>query len=179
MTGGGFRAMKFTKSAMAALMMVIITGSGLAATKTDIVTLTINVTFTQPSCDIQVPSSYDLGGLPPGSKTHAPLDITWTCKGDTPVKTALTAGIVSGGKTGGDEKVILQTDGGTDTGATLSLREKVSKKLIKLTGPAVGDYFCSDVGVRRTCNLIPETNVSPGGPFGPASATLRFEVGYP
>ncbi|EGX8244427.1 F18 fimbrial protein FedE [Salmonella enterica subsp. enterica serovar Reading] len=178
MTGGGFRAMKFTKTAMAALMMVIITGSGQAAT-TDVATLTINVTFTQPSCDIQVPSSYNLGGLPPGSKTHAPLNITWTCKGDTPVKTALTAGIVRGGKTSGDEKVILQTDSGTDTGATLSLREKVSKKLIKLTGPAVGDYFCSDVGVRRTCNLIPETNVSQSGPFGLASVTLRFEVGYP
>jgi hypothetical protein len=60
----------------------------------------------------------------------------------------------------------------------------VSNKLIKLTGPAAGDYFCSDENavagtMMRTCTLTPETNVSQNGPFGLASATLRFEVGYP
>lgn len=54
--------MKFTKAALAALMMTVMTGSGQAAT-TATATLTINVTFTQPSCDIQVPSSYNLGLL--------------------------------------------------------------------------------------------------------------------
>ncbi|MCZ8781126.1 F18 fimbrial protein FedE [Escherichia albertii] len=174
--------MKFTKAAMAALMIVMMTGSGQTATTTATATLTINVTFTQPSCDIQVPSSYNLGTLIPGSKRHAPLDITWTCEGDTPVKTALTAGIVKGGVSS-DEKVILRTDSNADTGATLSLREKTSGALIKLTGQAAEDYFCKDAkavgGVIRTCTLTPETNVSQGGPFGLASATLRFEVGYP
>ncbi|HCQ0186474.1 TPA: F18 fimbrial protein FedE [Escherichia coli] len=183
MTGAEFRAMKFTKATLAVLMMTVMTGSGQAAT-TATATLTINVTFTQPSCDITVPASYNLGTLTPGSKIHAPLEITWKCEGDTPIKTALTADIVRGGKTSSDETVILRTNDNTDSGATLSLREKVSNKLIKLTGPAAGDYFCSDenavVGtMMRTCTLTPETDVSQNGPFGLASATLRFEVGYP
>ncbi|EOA5439281.1 F18 fimbrial protein FedE [Escherichia coli] len=174
--------MRFTKAALAALMMVVV-GSGQAAT-TATATLTINVTFTQPSCDITVQPSYNLGTLTPGSKTHAPLDITWKCAdGGTPVKTALTAAIVKGNASG-DEKVVLLTDSGTPTGATLSLREKKSNSLIKLTGPTAGDYFCSDDSATpgttmRTCTLTPETNVSQNGPFGLASATLRFEVGYP
>lgn len=173
--------MKFTKTALAALMMVV-AGSGQAATSAT-ATLTINVTFTQPSCDIEVPASYSLGTLTPGSKTHTPLDIFWKCEGDTPVTTALTAAIVRGNASG-DEKVVLLTDSGTPTGATLSLREKKSTSLIKLTGPTAGDYFCSDENATpdttmRTCTLTPETNVSQNGPFGLASATLRFEVGYP
>ncbi|HAV8963630.1 TPA: F18 fimbrial protein FedE [Escherichia coli] len=181
MTGAEFRTMKFTKAALAVLMMVV-AGSGQAAT-TATATLTINVTFTQPSCDITVPDSYNLGTLTPGPKTHAPLNITWKCEGDTPVTTALTADIVKGNASG-DEKVVLLTDSGTPTGATLSLREKKRTSLIKLTGPTAGDYFCSDDSATpgttmRTCSLTPETNVSQNGPFGLASATLRFEVGYP
>ena len=181
MTGADFRTMKFTKAALAVLMMVV-AGSGQAAT-TATATLTINVTFTQPSCDITVPDSYNLGTLTPGPKTHAPLNITWKCEGDTPVTTALTADIVKGNASG-DEKVVLLTDSGTPTGATLSLREKKRTSLIKLTGPTAGDYFCSDDSATpgttmRTCSLTPETNVSQNGPFGLASATLRFEVGYP
>lgn len=173
--------MRLTKAALAALMMVV-AGSGQAAT-TATATLTINVTFTQPSCDITVPPSYNLGTLTPGPKTHAPLNITWKCEGDTLVTTALTAAIVKGGSASDDEKVVLLTDSGTPTGATLSLREKKSASLIKLTGPSAGDYFCSDENATpgttmRTCTLTPETNVSQNGPFGLASATLRFEVGY-
>lgn len=174
--------MKFTKAALAALMMTVMTGSAQAAT-TATATLTINVTFTQPSCDITVPPSYNLGTLTPGPKTHAPLNITWKCESDTPVTTALTAAIVKGNASG-DEKVVLLTNSGTPTGATLSLREKKSTNLIKLADPGAGDYFCSDDSVTpgtkmRTCTLTPETNVSQNGPFGLASATLRFEVGYP
>ncbi|WP_341823255.1 F18 fimbrial protein FedE [Escherichia coli] len=181
--------MKFTKAALAALMMMVVAGSGQAATSAT-ATLTINVTFTQPSCDITtVPASYNLGTLTPGSKTHAPLKIFWECEGDTPVTTALTAAIVKGNASG-DEKVVLLTDSGTPTGATLSLKEKKStstspiKLTGSLTGPGAGDYFCSDDSAtpgttRRTCTLTPETNVSQNGPFGRASATLRFVVGYP
>lgn len=174
--------MKFTKAALAALMMVV-AGSGQAATSAT-ATLIINVTFTQPSCEITVPPAYNLGILTPGPKTHAPLDITWKCEGDTPVTTALTAAIVRGGTASRNDQVVLLTDSGTPTGAILSLREKKSSNLINLTGPTAGDYFCSDDSATpgttmRTCTLTPETNVSQNGPFGLASATLRFEVGYP
>lgn len=175
MTGAGFRTMKFTKVAMAALMMAMMTGSGRA----DTATLTINVNFTRPSCNISVPSSYWLEALVPGEtgKNHPPLNITWSCEGNTPLNTALTAAIVSGDSEG-DGKVYLMTDSRQRTGVTLSLREKTSDNLIKLTGT---EKFCSDTegttGM-RTCTLTPVTDVSRGSVLGNASATLRFEVKY-
>lgn len=173
--------MKFTKAALAALMMTVMTGSGQAAT-TATATLTINVTFTQPSCDIQVPSSYDLGILTPGKKEHGDLKITWTCEGEQPVKTALTAGIVAGKKDGDNDNKVRLMAGGQATGATLSLRNKSDSTLIKLTGHQATDYFCSDSSETtgmRTCTLTPITEVDRNGPFGLASATLNFAVAYP
>lgn len=177
MTGAGFRTMKFTKVAMAALMMAMMTGSGRA----DTATLTINVNFTRPSCNISVPSSYSLGDLVPGEtgKEHPTLEITWRCEGNTPLNTALTAAVrAPSGGLEGDGKVYLMTDSGQRTGVTLSLREKTSNNLIKLTG---NEKFCSNTegttGM-RTCTLTPVTDVSRGSVLGNASATLRFEVWY-
>ncbi|WP_316043795.1 F18 fimbrial protein FedE [Klebsiella quasipneumoniae] len=171
--------MKFTKAALAALM-VVVAGRVQATTSA---TLTINVTFTQPSCNITVPASYDLGFLKPGErKNHSDLNITWECEGDTPRETALTAAIVTGTAENNDETVRLKV-GPEDSMATLSLIEKNRSALIKLTGPKGGNYFCRDpnavAGVTRTCTLTPVTEVSNPGVLGPASATLRFEVGYP
>ncbi|EEY9726720.1 F18 fimbrial protein FedE [Escherichia coli] len=167
--------MKYTKAALALLMMMVMTGSGQAATAT----LTINVTSTQPSCDISVPSSHMLVALVPGEtgKHHPSLKITWSCEGNTPLKTALTAAIVSG-DSDGDRKVHLMTDGRQRTGVTLSIREKTSGNLIKLTGT---ENFCSDTAGTtgmRTCTLTPVTDVPRGSVLGNASATLRFEVRY-
>uniref|UniRef100_UPI0010F5AD37 F18 fimbrial protein FedE n=1 Tax=Escherichia albertii TaxID=208962 RepID=UPI0010F5AD37 len=113
--------MKLTKAALAALIMTVMTGSGQA----DTATLTINVTVTRPSCNITVPSPYMLEALVPGEmgKAHPPLKITWSCEGNTPLKTALTAAIVWGDSEG-DGKVHLMTDSRQRTGVTLSLREK-------------------------------------------------------
>ncbi|OPW88269.1 F18 fimbrial protein FedE [Citrobacter sp. A316] len=173
--------MKLTNIVLSALMLTMAAGSVHAAT-TATATQTINVTFTVPSCNITVPSSYNLGPLTPGgAKDHSDFNITWTCQGNTPLKTGLTAGIVSG-TADGDSKVRMMS-GGQATGAALSLREKGTMQPIKLTGSGAKDYFCSDAnavaGVTRTCTLTPVTEVSRSGPFGLASATLRFEVGYP
>ncbi|HHH9866456.1 TPA: F18 fimbrial protein FedE [Escherichia coli] len=173
--------MRLTKAALAALMMVV-AGSGQAAT-TATATLTINVTFTQPSCDIKVPASYNLGLLTQGeTKNHGDLTITWECQGNTPQKTALTAAIVTGTAENDSKVVRLAAASGGNSRAALSLREKGAAQPIKLTGPTGGDYFCSDsaeVTGMRTCTLTPVTEVSGQGALGPASATLRFEVGYP
>ncbi|WP_308065291.1 F18 fimbrial protein FedE [Escherichia marmotae] len=172
--------MRLTKAALAALMMTVMTGSGQAAT-TATATLTINVTFTQPSCDIKVPASYNLGLLTPGeTKNHGDLTITWECQGNTPLKTALTAEILAGSAENDNKVVRLKASTGNSR-AALSLREKGATQLIKLTGPTGGDYFCSDsaeVTGMRTCTLTPVTEVSGQGALGPASATLRFEVAY-
>ncbi|HFT9238397.1 F18 fimbrial protein FedE [Escherichia coli] len=172
--------MRLTKAALAALMMVV-AGSGQAAT-TATATLTINVTFTQPSCDIKVPASYNLGLLTPGeTKNHGDLTITWECQGNTSLKTALTAEILTGSAEN-DNKVVRLKAGNGNSRAALSLRDKTAGTLIKMTGPTGGNYFCNDstetTGI-RTCTLTPVTEVSGQGALGPASATLRFEVGYP
>ncbi|TGC04058.1 MULTISPECIES: F18 fimbrial protein FedE [unclassified Escherichia] len=173
--------MKFTKAVLAVLMITVMTGNGQAASTTT-ATLMINVTFTQPSCDITVPSSYNLGLLIQGEKRkeHPPLNITWTCGGDTPQKTALTATIISGDAEG-DEKIYLMTDSSQRTGATLSLKEKATGSMVKLTGKNGGNPFCNDVKEStdmRTCTLIPVTDVSQSGALGMASARLKFEVAY-
>ncbi|EPT0561624.1 F18 fimbrial protein FedE [Escherichia coli] len=172
--------MRLTKAALAALMMVV-AGSGQAAT-TATATLTINVTFTQPSCDITVPASYNLGLLTPGeTKNHGDLTITWECQGNTPLKTALTAEILTGTAENDSKVVRLAADSGGPSKAALSLKDKTDS-LIKMTGPTGGNYFCNDsaetTGI-RTCTLTPVTEVSGQGALGPASATLLFEVGYP
>ncbi|BEA19132.1 TPA: F18 fimbrial protein FedE [Escherichia coli] len=171
--------MKFTKAALAALMMTVVTSSG-QATTTATATLTINVSFTPPSCDIMMPSSYNLGALSPGRKEHSNFQITWTCEGDAPTKTALTANIITG-TAEGDNKVRLVANNQV-LGATLLLKEKNSGSLIKLTGHDAQNYFCTDgsetIGM-RTCTLIPVTEVSSTGPFGRGYATLNFAIAYP
>ncbi|ENE9016387.1 F18 fimbrial subunit FedE, partial [Escherichia coli] len=54
MTGEGFRVMKFPKIALIALIMVMMI-SDVEATNSTTAVLTINVTFTPPSCDIKMP----------------------------------------------------------------------------------------------------------------------------
>ncbi|WP_279632104.1 F18 fimbrial protein FedE [Escherichia albertii] len=171
--------MKFTKIALAALMMAVTAGCVQAATVASS-NMIIYITFTRSSCDIQVPPEYNLATLTPGVKEHENLKITWNCEGNTPVKTALTAAIVRG-NANGNEKVTLLTDDGQATGVTLFLKEKAGS-LIKLTGPGGGNYFCGDAKEAtgmRTCTLTPVTDVSRQGGTGLVSATLRFEVEYP
>lgn len=161
-----------------ALILAITVGSAAAASTA---TLTINVQFPQPSCNIKVLSSYNLGTLSPGSEvTHPSFDITWDCGiSGQPLKTALTAAVVRGAMVGNDKVRLLRNDGQA-TGAFLFLKEKGASSPVNLTGAQ--DYFCSDatkVTGMRTCTLTPVTVVEPGGPFGLASATLRFKVGYP
>lgn len=177
----GFRKTLLT---IATLMLAVTAGSAAAAT-TATATLTINVQFPQPSCNIKVPSSYNLGTLSPGSEvTHPGFDITWDCGiSAQPLKTALTAAVVRGEVVGNDKVRLLRNDGQA-TGASLFLKEKGASSPVNLTGAGMGaqDYFCRDataVTGMRTCTLTPVTVVKPGGPFGLASATLRFKVGYP
>ncbi|EFB6713167.1 F18 fimbrial protein FedE [Escherichia coli] len=180
MIGEAFRIMKFTKIALAALMMVVII-SDARATSSASALLTINVTYIKKSCDIQVPSSYNLGSLTPGRREHGDLKITWTCEGDIPYKTALIAEIVKG-VVEGDNKVRLVT-GTQPSGAVLSLQENDTLVTLNTTTEHdAGNYFCSDptegVGT-RSCLVTPVTEVDQKGPFGLASATLKFSVAYP
>ena len=171
--------MKFSKAALAALIMVMLTDSGQTASVAT-ATLVINVNFTQPSCNIQAPSLYSLGLLTPGEKgkEHAPLKITRTCEGNMLQKTALTAEIRSGTAENDHRKVRLKAGTGNSR-AALSLKEEKTNSLIKMTGSASGEYFCSNTAeFSSVCTLIPVTEVSEQGALGPASALLLFEVVY-
>lgn len=53
--------MRFTKAVLVVAMLTAIVPEARSVTVTASATVTINVTFTQPSCDIQVPSSYNPG----------------------------------------------------------------------------------------------------------------------
>ncbi|EEQ2598600.1 F18 fimbrial protein FedE [Escherichia coli] len=173
MIGEVYRLMKFTKIALALLMMVVVI-SDVQATSSASAVLTINVTYIPKSCDIQVPSSYNLGVLTPGKREHGNMEITWYCEGDIPIKTALKAEIVNG-YAEDDNKVRLMI-ANQPSGAVLSLKEKDTP--IALTG----NNFCSDLTEdlgMRSCMITPETEVEPNGPFGLASATLKFTVVYP
>lgn len=79
MIGEAFKIMKFTKIALAALMMVLIIDH-VEATSPASALLTINVTYIKKSCDIQVPSSYNLGSLTLGRKEHGDLKVTRPAK---------------------------------------------------------------------------------------------------
>ncbi|HBB9789165.1 TPA: F18 fimbrial protein FedE [Escherichia coli] len=179
MTGAEFRAMRLTKAALAALMMV--TGDVQALSKTATAIVTIEVNFTRATCNITVPTLYNLGLLTPGeTKNHGDLTITWECQGNTSLKTALTAEILTGSAEN-DNKVVRLKAGSGNSRAALSLRDKTAGTLIKMTGPAGGNYFCNDSAETtgmRTCTLTPVTEVSGQGALGPASATLRFMVAY-
>ena len=174
--------MKFTKAALAALMLAMTTGSAPAAT-TATATLTINVTPPPTSCNVTVPALYGLGVLKQGEiQRHGNLEITWECEGDTPVKTALTADIVKGYREG-ESDVFLVAGDGKKSDVKLYLWHWDSGAKIKLTGPGAKDYFCKDTSavanMMRTCKVTPYTIVSPGAQGQTVSATLRFEVEYP
>lgn len=165
--------MKFTNIALAALLIVSIVSDAQATSSANAV-LTINVTYTPKSCDINVPSTYNLGALTPGLKEHNNFEITWSCEGDFEFKTALKAKIITGNAEG-DNNVRLMIDS-QPSGAVLSLKE--NDKMIPLTG----NNFCSDLtetSGMRTCMITPVTEVDKNGPFGLASATLKFSVVYP
>lgn len=180
----GIAGTKKIFSILSALMLTIVSINSQAATSAS-TSLIVNVIYTPPSCNITMPSSYDLGTLLPGGEVeHPSFDLNLDCSAtDYPLKTALTATIVKGNAVS-DNKVRLVRSDGLETSAFLFLKESGGTSPIKLTGSGANmqGAFCSDATAvigPRTCKLTPVTKVESGGVFGLASATLRFQVSYP
>ncbi|KAB7714799.1 F18 fimbrial protein FedE [Plesiomonas shigelloides] len=173
--------MKFTKiRKLCSILFAACSFVGVAHAATESsATLTINVTFVAPTCTIDVPSTYNLGGLQLNqTKEHAPLMVKWSCEGADPVKTALTASVVTGTLDSTQDKVKMLGEDGRENGTTLSLKEKSSGQKIKLTGSDT-DVFCSGNAVGdRSCELIPITETHIGDAPGQINSTLRFAVVY-
>lgn len=173
--------MKFTKIGKLNAMLLVACaylGKVHAATEAT-ATLTINVTFTAPTCTITVPPTYNLGILQLNeTKEHSPLVVDWSCEGGGPIKTALTASVVTGILGSTQDKVKMLGEDGSENGTTLTLKEKSSGQNIKLTGSDV-DVFCSGTATgSRSCELIPVTETHQGDTPGRINATLRFAVAY-
>lgn len=180
MTGAEFRTMKLNRLLLAVMMFACVTDTSLAVdTVTKQTKVTIYASFTQPSCNINVPKSYNLGLLTPGVKTHAPLDITWECVGASELNTALIATSAADSLESSGEAVQLMVNN-KPNGTILWLKEKDTDRVINLTGGSANS-FCSNVwrdGETSSCTLIPYTEVHSNDIVGQASATLNFEVVY-
>lgn len=169
--------MKLTKAALTVLIMMI-SGSVYSSDNYNL-HLLIKATFTNPTCNIVVPSTYDFGKLikGEGSKRGADhLDITWSC--NVSKMTALTATILNGDWVD-DEHVMLLTDSKEPSNVLLSLEE--NNKLIKLNGSSDSGYFCRDTTETtsmRLCKLTPILTVPANAVLGRVQATLLFSVEY-
>ncbi|EBU2765677.1 fimbrial protein [Salmonella enterica] len=176
--------MRFNNIAVMATIGFLAVGmfSSVRAANTATASLTIEATFTKPTCTINVPASYDLGELVRGQlKEHESLSIKVECPGAQSIKTALTAKVLTGTLENTQDKVQMIVNG-KGNGTLLSFKPVSNMEAnipIKLTG-ATQDAFCSfDSGEFRQCQLIPVTEVHAGDTPGHASASVLFDVIYP
>lgn len=129
-----------------------------------------------PTCDLTVPSVYNLGDLPQGIKNdYASFDIEISCP--VSMKTAIVAKNLNGVlNTDGQRVTIPMPNAGTDKGPFFWLRYGSSR--IYLRGQQ-SEAFCSSTGLARRCSLTPSTRVNENSPWGVGSVTIGFTIVYP
>ncbi|EIS3328271.1 hypothetical protein LZN99_004223 [Escherichia coli] len=153
-------------------------------------TITIPVTISNPhpTCNLKLNGrntslSYELGAMAPGTKmVHPAFTASVECPGSIPVKTAITATLVSGGRIqSGDEDIRLDIEGVSGNTPLLWLRTEAGRK-IKFTG-LEKDAFCvkGDTLAQRpnVCQLHPVTDIPSQSPTGDFNASVQLTVVYP
>lgn len=152
------------------------------------------MTYTQPTCGVSFDGGrreYPLGILATGfQKKHTPFSVYVNCQGNTAVKTAITAKVISGlnglGSVvqPGNDSVRMQvvgTSGVDNNSPELWLLTDAGNR-VKLTG-LEGDAFCTkgdtSASTPNTCKLTPVTAVPAGSALGRFGVTMRFNVEYP
>lgn len=141
---------------------------------------TVNISLTlispQPTCNVTVTPSKDLGALYTGEKRHSVLPVTIACTGT--IKSALTAQNLNGGLQTDNYRVsVPMGSSGAGNGPFLWLQDNNGNN-VKLTG-AAGDAFCIATDTGRTCNITPVTSVNSDSGWGSGSVTMRFDITYP
>ncbi len=179
MTGAGFRVMKFIKVMLtAAVLAVTIVPSVKAASKAD-ATVNIQVAFTAPTCNIKVPSPYNLGVMTIGeSETpHIPIDIEWDCGKPVGVsgQSFITASVKKGAPDSLKEWVQLFAKN-SETGSGVFLSLKSGNSYIKMDDST---KICQQNSSQGSCKLIPITKVSAGSvKTGEVEGILIFKAHY-
>lgn len=191
---------KVIKRVCTGLMVVggmLITASSQAATVTtspdkSSATITIPVTITNalPTCDLKLngqntPLNYELGKMAPGTMmVHPAFTASIECQGNTPVKTAITAALVSGGSVqNGDENIRLNV-GNISAGSNTPLLwlQTASGGKVKFTGQEK-DAFCVKADTTQAqpnvCLLRPVTDIPAQSPEGDLNASVQLTVVYP
>lgn len=145
-------------------------------------TVTLDITVTEPPCNITFPSSIVLGTIPQGVHSYPSFDINISCTAGSTTSTALFAQLVQGTLTSDHNDRIDMTspEGSSGTPAQLWLTAKDGKAVV-MDGSGstnVNSQFCTGT-TDRQCTLTPNTQVAMDTPRGKASAVVRFSVAYP
>ncbi|EPV4610406.1 hypothetical protein ACV4SA_003029 [Escherichia coli] len=158
------------------LITMISISSARASTKTLSSTLTINVNFFAPSCDVKVPSEYDLGSLTPGNKIeHKKINIEISCIDSYSYSTGLIASVRKGTLDTFQTSVQMLTND-EENGPFLSLKDE-GGTLIKMTGNK-SDAFCIGGDKKRICSITPISNVPSDAISGRVIAVINFSIIY-
>lgn len=154
------------------------------------ITIPVTITNTRPTCDLKLngqntPLNYELGKMARGATmVHPAFTVSIECQGTIPVKTAIKAALLSGGKVqSGNEDIRLDVGGisaGNNT-PRLQLQTESGRK-IKFSGDD-RDYFCVNAGTTQTrpnvCPLHPVTDIPAQSPEGEFEASVQLTVVYP
>lgn len=129
----------------------------------------------QPTCNVTVRSTLELGSITIGDSPHSPFPVSISCTGT--VKSALTARNKTGTLQTDQYRVFVpMSNAGAANGPFLWLQDGNSK--LKLTGQSV-DAFCTGTSTSRTCNVTPWTRAEGDSGWGNGAATINFEIIYP
>ncbi|CNL75254.1 type 1 fimbrial protein [Yersinia enterocolitica] len=167
------------------LFLGIVLLSGAQAAETGVAQIKITLQNKQPSCALSINGNnsyqYQLGTLTRGGEErHDVFNVTVTCQGNTPVKTALTAKSMAGTLLGQRDVISMQTDTG-GSGPLLWLEDITGQK-VKLSG-LNNEMFCFSSNTTWAtpsyCRLTPVTKVNASDGPGNVSATILFNVIYP
>ncbi|EBQ8602450.1 hypothetical protein I6P91_004600 [Salmonella enterica] len=131
----------------------------------------------QPTCNVSVAPSLDLGSLTIGEKKHAAFPVNIVCSGT--IKNALTAKNLNGTLQANQNEVAVQMqNAGGGNGPFLGLEDSNGQK-VKLTGQTIDSFCTVTSGGNRDCMLTPITKTEADSGWGNGSVTLRFEIVYP
>lgn len=176
---------------------VMIAVSSLAATVTTsadkssaTISIPVTITNTRPTCNLKLngqnsPLDYKLGKMAPGTMmVHPAFTTSIECQGNIPVKTAITATLVSGGSVqNGDENIRLNI-GNVSAGSNMPLLwlQTASGGKVKFTGQEK-DAFCVKADTTQAqpnkCQLSPVTDIPAQSPEGDFNASVQLTVAYP
>ena len=140
-----------------------------------------------PTCEVSFDggrNEYSLGILATGfQRKHTPFSVYVNCQGNTAIKTAITAKVISGFNglgyvvqpgNGSVRMQVAGTSGVDDNSPELWLLTNTGQQ-VKLTGE---DAFCSALAP-NTCELAPVTAIPTWSALGRFGVTMQFNVEYP